>query len=108
MVEGILEDVPLPAPGTPLIADRAYDSDGLRQRLSNQGWELVCPHRRGRVRPSMQDGRRLRRYRRRWKIERTISWIGSFRRLLIRHEYYNFIYQGFFHLACILICLRRF
>jgi transposase len=46
--------------------------------------------------------------RRRWKIERTISWISSFRPLVIRREYFSFIYQGFIHLACILICLRRF
>jgi transposase len=48
------------------------------------------------------------RYRRRWKIERTISWISSFRRLIVRHQYYSFMYQGFIHLACIMICLRRF
>lgn len=44
---------------------------------------------------------------RRWKIERTIVWIGGFRRLVVRHERYGFIYQGFVHLASILICLRR-
>jgi transposase len=108
LVEDVLDQV---APGdepTPLIADRAYDSDKLRTNLLAKGWDLVCPHRRGRVRPKTQDGRKLRRYRRRWKIERTISWISSFRRLMIRHEHYSFIYQGFIHLACILICLRRF
>lgn len=77
---------------TPLIADLAYDSDKLRQSLLAMGWELVCPHRRGRVRLKTQDGRKLRRYRRRWKIERTISWIGSFRRLIVRHEQYGSIY----------------
>ena len=44
----------------------------------------------------------------RWKIERTICLDQGFRRLVVRHEYYSFIYQGFIHLACILICLRRF
>jgi transposase len=91
-----------------LIADRAYDSGKLRKSLLAKGWDLVYPHRRGRVRPNTQDGRKLRRYRRRWKIERTISWISSFRRLMIRHEYYSFLYQGFIHLACIMICLRKF
>jgi transposase len=37
-----------------------------------------------------------------------IAWLSSFRRIMVRHEYYGFIYQGFIHLACILICLRRF
>jgi transposase len=108
LVEGVLDQVSQNAEPTPLIADRAYDSDPLRTKLLAKGWDLVCPHRRGRVRPKTQDGRKLRRYRRRWKIERTIAWVSSFRRLMIRHEYYSFIYQGFIHLACILICLRRF
>jgi transposase len=108
LVEGVLDQVAATEDPKPLIADRAYDSDKLRTNLLAKGWDLVCPHRRGRVRPKTQDGRKLRRYRRRWKIERTISWISSFRRLMIRHEHYSFIYQGFIHLACILICLRRF
>jgi transposase len=91
-----------------LIADRAYDSDKLRSSLWQKGWDLVCPHRRGRKRKATQDGRKLRRYRRRWKIERTISWISQFRRLVVRYEHYSFIYQGFLHLACIMICLRKF
>ena len=108
LVEGVLDEVAVGEEPTPLIADRAYDSDKLRTNLLAKGWDLVCPHRRGRVRPQTQDGRKLRRYRRRWKIERTISWISSFRRLMVRHEYYSFLYQGFIHLACIMICLRRF
>jgi len=91
-----------------LIADRAYDSDKLRSSLWQKGWDLVCPHRRGRKRKATQDGRKLRRYRRRWKIERTIWWISQFRRLVVRYEHYSFIYQGFLHLACIMICLRKF
>src|SRR5690606_35503633 len=104
----VLEEVPGRQEPTPLIADRAYDSDQLRTNLRAKGWDLVCPHRRGRKRAKTQDGRKLRRYRRRWKIERTIAWISSFRRLMVRHEHYSFIFQGFIHLACILICLRRF
>jgi transposase len=91
-----------------VIADRAYDSDPLRERLADQGWDLICPHRRGRTKPPRQDGRKLRRYRHRWIIERTIGWLGNFRRLIVRHEYYSHLYQAFLHLACALICLRRF
>ena len=64
LVEGALEDVPVGDEPTPLIADRAYDSDALRKSLAAKGWDLVCPHRRGRTRPKTQDGRKLRRYRR--------------------------------------------
>jgi hypothetical protein len=28
-----------------LIADRAYDSDPLRERLKQSKWDLICPHR---------------------------------------------------------------
>jgi transposase len=31
-----------------------------------------------------QDGRALRRYRQRWKIERTFAWLSNFRRLVVR------------------------
>jgi transposase len=108
LVEGVIDQVPVGDKPTPVIADRAYDSDPLREKLLAKGWDLVCPNRRRRVRPRTQDGRKLRRYRRRWKIERTIAWLSNYRRLIVRHEYYSIIYQGFIHLACILICLRRF
>jgi len=91
-----------------LIADRAYDSDPHRERLAQQGIELVCPHRKGRKRTPTQDGRPLRRYRRRWKIERTIAWFGNFRRLVVRWERNISVYRAFFHLACILITIRQF
>ena len=68
-----------------LIDDKAADSDVLRKRLRRGGTDLMAPHRRGRVKPSMQDGRKIRRYRRRWKIERTIAWIQNFRRLVVRY-----------------------
>ena len=91
-----------------LIYDRAADSDPLRERLRRRAIELICPHRRGRVRKATQDGRRLRRYRRRWKIERSISWLHAFRRLVTRYEFYSFLFHGFAKLACLIVVLRRF
>jgi transposase len=108
LAEEAIEQVPTSARPTPLIADRAYDSDKLRTNLLAKGWDLVCPHRRGRTKPNTQDGRKLRRYRRRWKIERTIAWLHNFRRLVVRYDYYSNVYQAFILLACITICLRRF
>jgi transposase len=109
LVEGVLEQVPRTEDRTiPLIADRAYDSDGLRDRLKESNWDLIFPHRKGRKWPNKQDGRKLRRYGRRWIIVRTISWLGNFRRLLIRHEYYVSMYDAFMHPACAMICIRRF
>lgn len=91
-----------------LIYDMAADSDPLRKRLAKRGIELICPHRRKRTKPPTQDKRRLRRYRRRWKIERSISWLQNFRRLVTRYEYYAELFQGFVHLACLIIVLRQF
>lgn len=54
-----------------LIGDKAYDSDKLDEKLyENRGIEMISPHRRNRSKPRTQDGRKLRRYRRRWKVER--------------------------------------
>ncbi len=72
-----------------MIADKAYDSDPLRKRLKQRGIKLICPHKRNRVRPATQDGRALRRYRRRWIVEQTIAWLGNFRRLVVRYDRYH-------------------
>ncbi|MBI3417302.1 MAG: transposase [Verrucomicrobia bacterium] len=90
-----------------LIADRAYDSDPLRRRLKQRGIQLVCPHRQNRRKAPTQDGRALRRYRRRWKIERTFAWLGNFRRLVVRYERRLLMYNAFFHVACLIVTLRH-
>ncbi len=90
-----------------LIGDRAYDADPLDEALLELGIEMIAPHRRGRKRPKTQDGRPLRRYKRRWKIERLFAWLGNFRRLVVRYERHALTYLGFVHLGCILILLRQ-
>lgn len=91
-----------------LIYDKAADSDPLRKRLKRRGIDLICPHKANRSRPPTQDGRKLRRYKRRWKMERSIAWIGNFRRLVVRYEHKISVYRAFFHVACLLITLRQF
>jgi transposase len=90
-----------------VIADGGYDSDPLRQRLARRGIELIAPHHRNRTRPATQDGRAFRRYKRRWIVERTIGWLGNYRRLVLRYDRSLTIYSGFFHIACFMIVLRR-
>ena len=90
-----------------LIGDRAYDADPLDEALAELGVEMIAPHRRGRTRPKTQDGRPLRRCRRRWKVERLFAWLGNFRRLVVRYERYALNFLGFVHLGCILILLRQ-
>ncbi len=69
-----------------LVGDRAYDSDPLREELREEGIEMIAPHRKNRKKPPTQDRRRLRRYERRWLVERFYAWIQWQRRLLVRWE----------------------
>ena len=92
-----------------LVGDKAYDSDPLDQLLKRKyGIQLIAPHRTGRVRPKTQDGRVLRRYKKRWRIERFNAWLQNFRRVAMRWEYKVENYLGFVQLACVLILLRVF
>ena len=91
-----------------IIADKGYDSDPLRYRLKHRGIELIAPYRWYKRNKPLHDGRKLRRYRRRWKVERTNAWLGNYRRLVVRYDRLLSIYQGFFHLACLMITVRYF
>jgi len=88
-----------------LIGDNAYESDRLDADLARRGVELIAPHRRTRTHRT-QDGRPLRRYRRRWKIERLFAWFQNFRRIVVRYERFAENFLGMLHLACCLILLR--
>jgi len=91
-----------------VIGDKAYDSDRLDdQMLQEYGTELIAPHRRGRRRDRLtQDGRALRRYKRRWRVERMFAWLYNFLRLVVRWECHAKNYLGLVHLACAVILLR--
>jgi transposase len=89
-----------------LIGDKAYDSDPLDTQLAEQGVEMIAPHKRNRKKANTQDGRKLRRYKRRWKIERLFAWLHKFRRVVVRYDYHAENYLGFVQLACIKILLR--
>jgi transposase len=90
-----------------LIGDMAYDSDALDRRLARRRIDMISPHRSNRRRPATQDGRSLRRYKRRWKVERLFAWLQNFRRLVVRYEYYAENYLGFLSLGCAFILLRN-
>jgi transposase len=89
-----------------VIADKGYDSMPLRHRMHQRGIELIVPARKDRLH-IYYDGRKLRRYKKRWKVERTFAWMNGFRRLVVRYERYLFMYTAFFHLACVIIAMRR-
>jgi transposase len=78
------------------VADKAYDSRKIRAELSRRrirpriarrGW--AKDHGLGRVR---------------WVVERTLAWLGQFRRLRIRYEKLPEIHEAFLAIGCALIC----
>lgn len=89
-----------------VVADRAYDSQPLRQRLRRRGIRPCIPDRRGK-RPRRGPKPNLEGYRQRWVVERTFAWLGNYRRVLTRHERLVHIYHAFVLLAFVLICLAR-
>ena len=89
-----------------LVGDKAYDSDPLDHTLKDEyGIEMIAPNRRNRSKS--QDARKLRRYRKRWRVERLFAWMHNFRRLVTRWEYHIENFLGFVHLACLHILLRN-
>jgi transposase len=89
-----------------LIGDRAYDSDPLDAELAGMGVEMIAPPHPLRKKKT-QDLRKLRRYRRRWHIERLFAWMMRCRRLVSRYECKAENFLGFVQLACIVILSRR-
>jgi transposase len=90
-----------------LIADRGYDSNRVRALLVKRGIEPIIPARTNNSVATHQDGRKLRRYKRRWIIERSNSWLQTFRRLVVRYERSEKIFAALVHMACGLITLKR-
>jgi transposase len=74
--------------------------------MNEYGVEMISPNRSNRKRKT-QDGRALRRYRRRWKVERLFAWMQNYRRLVTRWEFHIENFLGFVHLACLHMLLRH-
>jgi transposase len=108
LVNAVLDTIPAHLLPEFLIGDRAYDSDPKDAEVrAEYDVELVAPNRSNRIRRT-QDGRTLRRYCRRWIVERTNAWLLNFRRLANRWDHHASNYAGFLRLACIMIMLRHF
>jgi len=106
LVEATLDERVVKEVPERLIGDKAYDSDKLDESLmKSYGIEMISPNRQSRRVPT-QDGRPLRRYVRRWKVERLWAWLFNFRRLVVRYEYHAENFQGLVHLAAALLFTR--
>jgi transposase len=91
-----------------LIGDKAYDSDPLdAELLRTFGLDLIAPHKSNRVAVSTQDGRALRRYKRRWVVERFFAWLHNSRRLVTRWEHHVENFVAMLQLGCMRILLRH-
>ena len=108
LVEATLDETLTVGRPRRLVGDRAYDSDPLDRRLAAQGVELIAPHKRNRIKPRTQDERVLRRYRRRWKVERLFAWLNKYKRVITRWDRLIDHFNAFVHLACSMILIRRY
>jgi transposase len=100
---------PKGSPGRPrkrpekLHADKGYDYRRCRETLHERGIKARISRR------SIDTSERLGRHR--WVMERTLAWLGRYRRLKVRYERRADIHQAFLSLGCALVCwnfLQRF
>ena len=81
------------------IRNFGFPANGRRASSLLLCFQLIEPLRRNRRRTPPQDGRILRRCKRRWIVEQTFAWLGNFRHLVVRYDRSLTIYRTFFHIA---------
>ncbi len=108
LIQPLLDEHQLEQHSPRLIYDRAADSNKLRDELAADGIQLITPHRKHcrSIHPS-HDCRVLKRYKQRWKVERTIAWLGNYRRLATRYDHNPNHFLAFVILACVHRLLQR-
>lgn len=79
-----------------LVADKAYDSRHMLAELKRRRIEPRITQR------SWTKDHGLGRLR--WVVERSLAWLGQFRRLRIRYEKLPEIHEAFLTIGCALIC----
>ena len=88
-----------------LIGDRAYDSDKLDADLEEIGVKMIAPHKKNRKNKT-QDGRALRAYKKRWKVEDFNNRIQRFRKIVIRYELHTKNFIGFIKIATMMVAVQ--
>ncbi|QUX31597.1 transposase [Nocardiopsis akebiae] len=79
-----------------LHGDKAYHSRDQRRWLRERGIGVRL------ARPGIESSQRLGRHR--YKVERSIAWLGSYRRLNVRWERKASTFPAMLGIACILTC----
>jgi transposase len=82
-----------------IYGDRAYHSRESRRELRRRRIKVRV------ARPEDPHGSGL--GRRRWVVERTISWLHQHRRLRVRYERRDDIHQALLTIGCCLICFKQ-
>lgn len=85
-----------------VVADKAYDSDSLRDEFTAKNSMLLVPHRAKRSKPPRDQHQVGRHYKQRWRIERYFSWLAAYRRLATRWERSS---QNYWHWLCLGVSL---
>ena len=108
MVAATLDAIPIerpePTPNAPqhLCMDKGYAGEPVDREVRARGYTPHVPCKANQVpKPKHRRGKA-----RRWKVERTHSWLNRARRLLIRWEKKVANYFGFLHLQVAIITLR--
>ena len=107
-VHGLIEGCLTVARPERLIGDKACDNDPLDGQCARLGVAMIAPHRANRRKSKTRDGRVLRRYRRRWKVERLFAWLQNYRRIVTRYERHFENFLAFLQLATFMILARKY
>ena len=81
-----------------LHADKGYDFPQCRQALRRRAIQPRIARR------GIDSSERLGRHR--WVVERSLAWFARYRRIVVRYERRDDIFEAFHHLAASLICWR--
>jgi len=108
LLNTVLEKQILPTmPLCRLVGDGAYDSDRHDKMLAkNRGIELIAPHKKNRINKT-QDGRKMKIYKKRHKIENLNAHLQNYRRVVTRYERKLKNFESIVHLICWSIVCKK-
>ena len=107
LVAATLDAIPVERPdSTPeepqhLCLDKGYAGEPVDHQARKRGYTPHVPYKTNQIPKPKHRGKA-----RRWKVERTHSWLNRARRLLIRWEKKVVNYLGFLHLQFAIVALR--
>jgi transposase len=110
LLEVTLDSIVVDRPETPirrrqhLCADKGYAGKPAMEQCLERKY---IPHVRQRG-EEIEEKRRNPKFKaRRWVVERCLSWLNRFRKVLVRFEKYARSHEGLLQLACAIICFRQ-